>query len=184
MSIPVTKPSREEILRCMVRFDDMPRIDGGLPDAGLPGYRRSFMNIMGFKPPEDEGGGRVSPVPSSLPAAITHLQTGFGMAMVEAEPGNGVMMHVHDTNETFLVLEGRWRMTWEGDKGDESLEMGRYDLIAFPPNVQRQFHCIDAGPGRKKGLMLGVIGGDQPSAEYSPEAVKAMVAAGALPPPQ
>ncbi|MET0210784.1 MAG: hypothetical protein ABW220_17195 [Burkholderiaceae bacterium] len=178
--IPVTRPSRQEILQCVVRFEDMPRIDGGLPDADLPGYQRSFMNIMGFKPPEDEGGGRVSPVPSSLRAAITHMQTGFGMAMVAAEPDNGVMMHVHDTTETFMVLEGRWRMTWEGDAGNESIEMGRYDVIAFPPHVQRQFHCISADPGMKKGLMLGVIGGDQPSAEYSPEAVAAMTAAGKL----
>ncbi|WP_077001819.1 hypothetical protein [Variovorax sp. KK3] len=182
MTIPVIKPSRDDILRCVVHFDDMPRIDGGLPDADLPGYRRSFMNIMGFKPPEDEGGGRVSPVPSSLRAAITHLQTGFGMAMVEAEPDNGVMMHVHDTNETFMVLEGRWRMTWEGDQGNDSIEMGRYDVIAFPPHVQRQFHCIEAGHGRTKGLLLGVIGGDQPSAEYSPEAVQVMIAAGKLQP--
>lgn len=184
MTISVARPSKSEIHRCIARFRDLTCNEGGLPDADLPGYKRTFLNIIGFKPPEGEGAGQrvFSPVPDNMRAYISHLQPGFGMAFVQAEPGNGVMMHVHDTNETFMVLEGKWRMTWEGDQGNESVELDRYDVISFPPNVQRQFHCLSTPQGVAKGMILGVIGGDQPSVEYSPESVQQLVAAGKLKP--
>ncbi len=184
MPIPVVRPSREEITRCVARYRDLTRNEGGLPDADLPGYKRTFLNIMGFKPPEGEGAGtRVfSPVPDNMRPYISHLQPGFGMACVQAAPGNGVMMHVHDTNETFMVLEGKWRMSWEGDRGTDSVELEKYDTISFPPHVQRQFHCLSTPPGVEKGMILGVIGGDQPSVEYSPEAVEELVRAGKMQP--
>ncbi len=181
MEIPVIKPSKDEVMRCVARYDDLVRNEGGLPDADLPGYKRTFLNVIGFKPPANIDGRLISPVPDNMRAHISHLQPGFGMAYVQVAPGNGVMMHVHDTNETFVVLEGTWRMTWEGGNGDESVELGRYDVISFPPNIQRQFHCLSTPPGVEKGMILGVIGGDQPAAEYSPESVQKLVAAGKLP---
>ena len=182
MTIPVVRPSTEEIHKCVARYKDLRRNEGGLPDADLPGYKRTFLNIMGFKPPEGEGAGQrvFSPVPDNMRAHISHLQPGFGMAFVQAAPGNGVMMHVHDTNETFMVIDGKWRMSWEGDKGNESVELEPLDVVSFPPFVQRQFHCLSVPAGKEKGMILGVIGGDQPSVEYSPESVKMMVEAGTM----
>ena len=182
MTIPVVRPSKEEINKCVARYKDLRRNDGGLPDADLPGYKRTFLNIMGFKPPEGEGAGQrvFSPVPDNMRAHISHLQPGFGMAFVQAAPGNGVMMHVHDTNETFMVIDGKWRMSWEGDKGTDSVELEPLDVVSFPPYVQRQFHCLSVPAGKEKGMILGVIGGDQPSVEYSPESVKMMVEAGTM----
>ena len=184
MGIAVVRPSREEITMCVARYKDLRRNEGGLPDAELDGYKLTFLNIIGFKPPEGEGAGErvFSPVPDNMRAHITHLQPGFGMAFVQATPGNGVMMHVHDTNETFMVIDGKWRMSWEGDKGDDSVELEPLDVISFPPHVQRQFHCLSVPLGKDKGMILGVIGGDQPSVEYSPEAVKTLVAAGKMTP--
>jgi mannose-6-phosphate isomerase-like protein (cupin superfamily) len=182
MTIKVTRPPKAEITRCIARFKDLTRNEGGLPDADLEGYKRTFLNVVGFKPPPGSGAVQrvFSPVPDNMRAYISHLQPGFGMAFVQAAAGNGVMMHVHDTNETFLVLEGNWRMSWEGDKGDESVELEKYDVISFPPNVQRQFHCLSVPTGVEKGMILGVIGGDQPSVEYSPESVKELIKAGKL----
>jgi quercetin dioxygenase-like cupin family protein len=31
------------------------------------------------------------------------------MSYVEAKPGNGPMLHNHDTNETFVAIKGQWR---------------------------------------------------------------------------
>lgn len=182
MSIPVKLPSKQSIMKCVARFKDITRNEGGLPDADLPGYKRTFLNIIGFKPPEGTGAGDgvFSPVPDNMRAHISHLQPGFGMAFVEAEPGNGVMMHNHNTNETFMILEGKWRMSWEGDQGKESIELDKYDVVSFPPYLQRQFYCISTDPDKQKGMILGVIGGDQPGAEYSPESVKELVKAGKM----
>lgn len=182
MSIRMYKPKRADIEKCVARFKDLTRNPGGLPDADLEGYRRTFMNVLGFKPPERAAGDdrTVSPVPENMKAHITHLQPGFGLAFVEVEAGQGVMMHVHDTNESFVIIDGRWRMTWEGEEGNESIDLGPLDTISFPPNIQRQFHVLTAPQGKKAALMLGIIGGDQPAAEYSPESVKLLVAAGKM----
>ena len=42
----------------------------------------------------------------------------------------------------------------------------------------------DAGPGRDEGLLLGIIGGDSPAAEISPEGVQRLIKAGIFKPEQ
>jgi mannose-6-phosphate isomerase-like protein (cupin superfamily) len=103
------------------------------------------------------------------------------MSFVKASPGNGVPAHVHNTNETFMVLEGRWRIFWEGDEGTESVDLGRYDLISIPPHVMRRFENLEAGSGDAQGVLLGVIAGDNPTAEYSREAIEFLVEHGRVP---
>jgi mannose-6-phosphate isomerase-like protein (cupin superfamily) len=182
MPIPVMKPTREAMMKCVARFKDLYRADHSLPDCEVPGYERTLVNVIGFAPPAAAADIRAySPVGSEARPYISHLKAGFGIAFVEAAPGKGVMMHNHDTNETFIPVEGTWRVTWEGDKGNESVELGRLDTISVPPNLQRQFHCLSAPPGKQKGVLLVVIGGDQPAAEFSPEAEAILRARGLMP---
>jgi len=44
--------------------------------------------------------------------------------------------------------------------------------------VQRRFECVEAGPDRDEGLLLGIIGGDAPAAEISPAGIQRLVDAG------
>jgi mannose-6-phosphate isomerase-like protein (cupin superfamily) len=185
MPIPVTKPSREQMMKCVARFSDLYRADHSLPDCHVPGYERTLVNVIGFAPPQASADVRAySPVGDQAKPYISHLKAGFGVAFVEAEPGKGVMMHNHDTNETFMPVAGTWRVTWEGDQGNDSVELGPLDLISVPPQMQRQFHCLSAPAGQAKGVLLVVIGGDQPSAEFSPEAEAILMARGLMPPAQ
>jgi len=179
MTIPVHKPAREDVLACVARFDDIPAVDGGLPDTSIDGYHRTFYNVLGFKQPE--GSETYSPIGDEAKPVIGHLKPGFGIAYVAALPGQGVMMHTHDTNESFVVMSGTWILRWEGDKGDDEIILGPRDAISFPPGIQRQFICKTAPETEEKGLLLAVIGGDTPGAEYSPEAVEVMRAAGVMP---
>ena len=55
------------------------------------------------------------------------------------------------------------------------------DIISFPPGVQRRFECQTARDGQEKGVLLGVIGGDTPGAEYSPESIQRLEAEGLWP---
>jgi hypothetical protein len=48
MTIPVHKPTRDEILKCVARFDEIEAVDGGLPDQKVEGYYRTFRNALGF----------------------------------------------------------------------------------------------------------------------------------------
>jgi uncharacterized RmlC-like cupin family protein len=63
----------------------------------------------------------------------------FRLGIVTCPPGNGPGLHVHyKTHETFLALTGRWEIQW-GDKGEETIVLEPFDLIAVPPKVTRRF---------------------------------------------
>lgn len=105
MTIEVFRPKKEDVLKCIARFDEILAVDGGLRDQKVEGYYRTFRNAIGFARPG--GGGEVySPIGDEAKPKISHLNAGFGIGWVTADPGQGVMMHVHDTNETFVVVEG------------------------------------------------------------------------------
>jgi len=176
MAIPVIKPPREEVLKCIARFKDLKGTSDGLPDMGVEGYHRTFYSVLGFEAPV--GDAQFSPFGDAVKPKVGHLQTGFGLAFVKCRPGQGVFMHVHDTYETFMVMDGKWKLEWEGDAGVETVFLEPLDFIAFPIGVQRRFECAEAPAGKEEGTLLGIIAGDHPAAEYSPEAVKALASHG------
>ena len=176
MAITVTQPSCDEMTRSVARFSDLTRCNTGLPDMALPDCQRTFLNVLGFSQPKGEG--QFSPFGDLAPAAISHVRAGFGMAFVAAKPGCGVLMHTHDTVETFMVMHGKWKLEWELENGTEAVMLGPLDFIACPIGVQRRFECVEAGPGREEGLLLGVIGGDAPAAEISAAGIRRLIDAG------
>ena len=178
MAIPVFKPKRDEVLKCVARFDDIVPADKGLPDQEVEAYHRTFYNALGFSQPASYGEGGYSPIGNVAKPVINHLKPGFNLAYVEAEPGRGVMMHNHDTNETFVVVAGEWMFEWEGDEGNDHVILKEKDVVSFVPGMQRRFECVSAPSGKAKGMILGVIGGDAPAAEFSPESIVALRAAG------
>lgn len=176
MAIDVIRPARAEMARCVARFPDLQRCSTGLPDMKLPECERSFLNVLGFSQPRGEG--RYSPFGDKAQAAVSHLRAGFGMAFVSARPGKGVLMHTHDTVETFMVMRGKWKLEWETAGGTESVLLEPLDFIACPVGVQRRFECVEAAPGETEGLLLGVIGGNEPAAEISPAGVQRLIETG------
>lgn len=181
MTIPVIKPTNAEMMKCVARAMDVKGTYDGFPDSDMPGCRRELCNYMGFSKPQEEGAS--SPVGDTAKPVIQHLSAGFGIGFVKAAPGNGVPFHVHDTNETFMVLEGTWRVEWQGVDGIGGVTLDKHDLISVPPNVQRRFESVAVRSGLEQGILLGVLAGDNPSAEYAPESVAWLVAAGKLPAP-
>jgi quercetin dioxygenase-like cupin family protein len=179
MAIEVFRPKKEEVLKCVARFEDLTAADKGLPDQPVEGYHRTFRNVIGFQQPE--GAENFSPIGDVAKPHISHMKAGFGMAYVSARPGQGVMMHTHDTNETFVVMEGTWMFEWEGDDGDDHVILVEQDVVSFPPGMQRRFECKSAREGGEEGMILGVIGGDTPGAEFAPESIEMMKAAGSWP---
>jgi mannose-6-phosphate isomerase-like protein (cupin superfamily) len=178
MTITVIRPSRDEIMRGVARFGEIKGVSEGLPDMALPECRRTFYNVLGFATPEREQ--TYSPFGEMATPRIGHMRPGFGLAFVAAAPGKGVLMHTHDTNETFIVVEGTWKLEWEGDRGDDHVILGPKDVVSFPVGVHRRFECIEAAVGKGEGLLLAVIAGEAPEAEYSPEARQRMEAAGVV----
>ena len=160
--------SRDAMLKRVARFKKLKGSDGGLPDSKLPESRRKLYAVIGFQPPE-EGNSPVGADASTMPAIS--IAEGFNLGYCKAKPGKGPLMHNHDTNETFIALTGRWRCEWNEGEAKEHVDLEPYDVISFPVGVARLFMNVTYdGPG-KEHLLMFIIGGDQPQAEFTPLAL-------------
>jgi mannose-6-phosphate isomerase-like protein (cupin superfamily) len=161
--------SREEMLRRVARFKALKGSDGGLPDSKLPECRRKLYAVIGFQPPA-EGNSPVGADASTMPAIS--IAEGFNLGYCRARPGKGPLMHNHDTNETFIAMTGRWRCEWNEGDAMEHVELEPYDVISFPAGVARRFMNVTWDEPKKEHLLMFVIGGDQPQAEFTSAAMQ------------
>jgi hypothetical protein len=185
-TLPRIQVSRSEMMKRIARFDSLKGSDGGLPDSKMPGCERILYNVIGFQPPPDEGGAVTSPVgdDASRLAAIK-IQEGFNLGYCRALPGHGPMLHNHDTNETFIPMTGTWRCSWEAENGVvEHVDLRPLDVISFPPGASRRFMNVsnDQGDPNAYSVLMFVIGGNNPRAEFTAETMSKLEAAGVWPP--
>ena len=164
---------REEMLKRVARFRTLKGSDGGLPDSKLPECRRTLYAVIGFQPPMSDSAAVTSPVgdrASAMPAIS--IAEGFNLGYCKAKPGKGPLMHNHDTNETFIALTGKWRCEWNEGDAMEHVDLDPYDVISFPVGVARRFMNVTYGEPNKEHLLMFIIGGDQPQAEFTPAAMQ------------
>ena len=171
---PVRIWSREEMLKRVARFADLKGFSDGLQDSAVPESRKTTYNVIGFQTPENAGDGAInSPVGKSASEnAAIPISEGFNLGFVKCRPGKGVLMHNHDTNETFVVISGQWRVEWNEGEDLESLEIGPLDTISFPPGCARRFENITPGAPGAEHMLLFVVGGDVPQNEFTPGSMK------------
>src|SRR5688500_3021366 len=165
--------SREEMMKRVARFKQLKGSDGGLPDSKLPECRRKLYAVIGFQPPVSGSAAVTSPVgqdASSMPAIS--IAEGFNLGYCKAKPGKGPLMHNHDTNETFIALTGRWRCEWNEGQAMQSVDLEPYDVISFPVGVARRFMNVTYREPGKEHLLMFIIGGNQPQAEFTPAALQ------------
>lgn len=182
-SLKRIRVSRADMMKRVARFDELVGSDGGLPDSKYPSAERILYNVIGFQPPPDEGkGGLSSPVGAEAARlAAIKIREGFNLGYARALPGKGPMMHNHDTNETFIPMNGTWRCSWENEKGEiEHVDLRPLDVISFPPGVSRRFMNVnnDRNDPNEYSVLMFVIGGDAPSAEFTAESQKELEAVG------
>lgn len=159
--------------RRIARFARLKGSDGGLPDSPLPECKRTLYAVIGFSPPKKGSRATTSPVgddASAMPAIA--IAEGFNLGYCKAKPGKGPLMHNHDTNETFIPMTGRWRCEWNEGRARKHADLGPYDVISFPPGVARRFMNVTYGEPKKEHLLMFVIGGNQPRAEFTPAAMR------------
>jgi mannose-6-phosphate isomerase-like protein (cupin superfamily) len=163
---------KDEMMKRVARFKKLKGSDGGLPDSPLPECRRKLYAVIGFQPPLSDNAATTSPVgakASEMPAIA--IAEGFNLGYCKAKPGKGPLMHNHDTNETFIPMTGRWRCEWNEGDAMEYVDLAPYDVISFPPGVARRFMNVTYDEPAKEHLLMFVIGGDQPQAEFTPAAM-------------
>ena len=82
---------------------------------------------------------------------------GMTMNISVLPPGQGPCLHAHNnTYETFVVLEGQ--ITFHvGERGQEQVTLGRWDVFSCPPEVYRGFNNASDSA---QAVLLTVINGD------------------------
>ncbi len=157
------------MMKRVARFRKLKGSDGGLPDSKLPECRRRLFAVIGFQPPA-QGNSPVGANASAMPAIS--IAEGFNLGYCKAKPGKGPLMHNHDTNETFIAMTGRWRAEWNEGQAMEYVDLEPYDVISFPVGVARRFMNVTYDEPQKEHLLMFIIGGDQPQAEFTPAAMQ------------
>jgi quercetin dioxygenase-like cupin family protein len=176
--------ARAQMLARVARFKDLAGSDGGLPDSRMPGCERTLYNVIGFQPPDESKSSVTSPVgEDAARRAAIPISEGFNLGYCRAKPGKGPMMHNHDTNETFIAMTGKWRCSWEGERGAvEHVDLDPLDVISFPPGVIRRFENVTPGDPEAEAILMFVIGGNAPRAEFTDQAMAELDEAGIWPP--
>ncbi len=164
---PMRVMSRAEMMKRIAFFKDLKGSMDGLPDSPLPECRRELINVIGFQPPA-EGSDVHSPVgANNAQASAINIAEGFNMGFARAKPGCGPLMHNHDTNETFMPISGKWRCEWNEGKDLEYVDLGPCDVVSFPPGMARRFMNVTYDEPDQEHVLLFVIAGDQPGAEFT-----------------
>ena len=182
-TLPRRGVRRSVMMKRVARFAKLKGFDGGLPDSRMPGSERILYNVIGFQPPKTERDGRQSPVgEKAARMAAIKISEGFNLGYCRALPGKGPMLHNHDSNETFIAMTGTWRASWQNEKGRlEHVDLKPLDVISFPPGASRRFMNVSRGPKNRYSILMFVIGGDAPSAEFTRESMDALEKKGVWP---
>jgi mannose-6-phosphate isomerase-like protein (cupin superfamily) len=165
--------TRAEMMKRVARFSKLKGSDGGLPDSPLPECRRKLYAVIGFQPPNSDNSAVTSPVGDDASARpAIPIAEGFNLGYCKAKPGKGPLMHNHDTNETFIAMTGRWRCEWNEGSALQHVDLGPYDVISFPTGVARRFMNVTYDEPGREHLLMFIIGGNQPQAEFTADAMR------------
>jgi len=148
--------SQEEMLTRVARFKTLKYPPDRYPDSQLPGHERRNYLVVGRGLLVDGGKDPMSAIP---------IDEGFQMSYVTAEPGNGPMLHNHDSNETFVGIKGRWRVIW-GVGEEHHIDLDPLDVCSVPSFVPRRFINLEAAADGETGLLLTIQPGNAPNVEF------------------
>ena len=155
--------TREEMMKRVARFKDLKGFDGGLLDSNMSGCARMLFNVIGFQPPQGSGGAVTSPVgDDAARLAAIKISEGFNLGCCEAKP-----------------MTGTWRASREDENGKvEYVDLGPFDVVSFPPGMIRRFENVTKGDANAESILMFVIGGDGPRAEFTDQAMSQLEHAG------
>ena len=139
----------------VARYSELKSSAKAFVDALIPGYERDIYNIIGRGVVEDK----------ELDPPILDNRD-FNVGLIKAEPGKGASPHIHETNEVFIPLTGKWGIYWvnaDGERHEAILEA--YDTVSVPVGLSRGFR----NAGDETAMMLAIVGGTDPGKVHWPQ---------------
>lgn len=156
--------SLEEMEKFVIRYKDLPnRVSPvRLLDMALPQFERKRYPVTGRSSEQSWSDKRVGEVEA------------FNINFVSCEAKCGIGVHAHDSDEAFVVLTGRWAVSF-GDAGDQEIELEPFDMITVPPNIMHGVTNLSDS----ESYMLAVQGAHRGATiEWSPHIVEQVRALG------
>ena len=123
-TMTTTELSLEEMEKYVIRYSDLPnRVSPvRLLDMALPEFERKRYPVTGRSTEQNWPDKRVGEVQA------------FNINFVSCEAKCGIGAHAHDSDEAFIVLTGRWSVSF-GEAIDQAIELEPFDMITVPPNI-------------------------------------------------
>lgn len=141
-----SKPIDEAAMQARVwRFDQLKGSPNAFIDAAVPGHERVLYGALGTGTADEQ-----------IFKAVKEAEN-FHVDFIKAGPGQGAALHSHDSEEVFIVMTGRWKITW-GTDGENELELGRFDGVTVPSGVMRSFENL----GDQENVLMAIVGGKSP----------------------
>jgi quercetin dioxygenase-like cupin family protein len=152
----------------IARFSELTPQSSSYAEVGIPKDAYEMMTaktLYLLMAPKNQGG----PM-ARQPAIVT--QDNMSVIIAECPPGDRPALHAHHkTNETFMCLDGRFRIRWN-DLGQNETFLDPYDMIAIPPGVVRDFTNVSDEDARLLVIITGQSEDDFDDIESTPEEVE------------
>jgi hypothetical protein len=142
---------------------DMVERDTALLDSFICGFQRTTTLFFG----------RIVSNPADLPTFKDWL--GYSMTYNNVPSGNGNALHLHNSVEIFVALDGPFEIGY-GTKGEHAAVLQPMDFVACPAKVYHYYKNVDAN---KQAQILTILPG-RPTVTWAPEVVKSARDKGAL----
>ena len=159
-----TELSSEEMEKFVIRFKDLPnRVSPvRLVDMALPEFERKRYPVVGRSTEQSWPDKRVGEVEA------------FNLNFVSCNPKCGIAAHAHDSDEAFVILTGRWLISF-GESNVTDIEVAPYDVVSVPPNVMHGLTNLS----NSESFLLAAQGAHRgASIEWSPRLVERVRALG------
>lgn len=115
----------------VAKFSNLPQFDASILDTYIPRYRR--LTQLHF--------GHIVSNPHA-PMAFKE-KMGYNMTYNMVPPGNGNALHMHQSIEIFVALDGKWEIAW-GMKGENTVVLQPWDFVAVPARVCHSYKNIES----------------------------------------
>lgn len=159
MATPIFLSKEKMLAERVARFKDLKPTKRAFLDCVVEGHERDIFQIIGPGVNED---------PEHRPAILDHPD--FSVGLIRAENGHGASLHIHDTVEVFMPLEGRWALYWLDEKGQQQeVMLDRHDVISVPVGLWRGFRNVSGHVAH----MIAINGGSDPGrVTWPPELIE------------